>query len=82
MRSDWVIMALFSYGLQGNIYGYGLNPGLVPLLAVRCLPCLSVVALAPALSLPGYCPASTHTSSASMTAPAHPETTGATHHRE
>ena len=45
MRSDWVIMALFSYGLQGNIYGYGLNPGAVALLLVRCIPCIHITAL-------------------------------------
>ena len=41
-RSDWVIMALFSYGLQGNIYGYVLNPGAVALLLVRCIPCIHI----------------------------------------
>jgi len=40
-------MPLFGAGIQNQIYGYGLNPGLVPLsvlegTAIACIPCITL----------------------------------------
>lgn len=44
-------MAIFGYGLQGQIYGYGLKPsGLIQVVA-KCIPCVSITALTPAIAL-------------------------------
>ena len=44
-------MSLFGSGIQNQIYGYGLNPGLVPLIAIACVPCILIIDISPTLSL-------------------------------
>jgi hypothetical protein len=49
---------IYGSGLLGSIYGYGLNPGLIPLvlLLVRCIPCVHIVSVAPAPAVESYAP--------------------------
>lgn len=48
--------AIFGAGIQGQIYGYGLNPGSFVYILIKCVPCVNIHDLAPAIALLSHYP--------------------------